>query len=96
MIPGIEPIRPRYRHKRIPVRWTAKIEPGTVKGAVRDWSEGGLCFEPETAGMRIEVGTPVEISLIDDQGQPESVLGVVRWQGQSRVHNCSAIGIEKS
>lgn len=96
MIPGIEPIRSRYRHKRIPVRWTAKLEPGAVVGSVRDWSEGGFCFEPETTGALIGVGDPVEISMIDDHGQRKSVAGIVRWRGQSKVHSCPAIGIERS
>jgi hypothetical protein len=40
------------RHKRETVAWPAHIELGSgsiVTGTIRDWSIGGLCFEPEVS-----------------------------------------------
>ncbi len=98
------------RHKRIPVSWPARIDlggVGVVTGVVRDWSEGGLCFEPEVGFFEgrflhgLDVAPefrrddPVEISLVNtDAGRACLIRGSVRWTGYSQAHDCAAIGVE--
>jgi hypothetical protein len=98
------------RHPREAVKWIARLHIGQsiVTGSVRDWSEGGLCFEPEVGyidgafsqGQAIlsefDVGDQVEISLVDSDGKARAVAGNVRWTGRSQAHKCPAVGIEKA
>lgn len=75
-------------------------------GTVRDWSAGGLCFEPEAGcvdgaiigGDRaLEVfqkDERLELTALDARGKPARFLVDLRWLGRSQTHDCQALGVE--
>jgi hypothetical protein len=101
----------RRRHKRLPVKWPARLELGgssVVMGTVRDWSPGGMCFEPEAAyldgtfvrGLELlaefAFGDPVEVCYVrPEDGEPNCAPCEVRWKGWSQAHGCPALGVER-
>lgn len=96
------------KHSRESVKWIARIglDNGLVTGTVRDWSPGGVCFEPEVgyidgafeAGSGVlsefDRGDSISLVMICDSGKAQSATVGVRWLGYSQAHGCAAMGLE--
>ncbi len=96
------------RHQRKTVEFHAEIELGEslIVGTIRDWSIGGLCFQPEAAYVdgellgggevlrKLYIDEILRVIIRDPKGQFIDLPVQIKWKGKSIAHECRAFGCE--